>query len=288
MSFKIVETRLAAEVAAAATVNVAYPTGTNAGTFKGAVGHKMMLGEVLLSSPADFTLAFGAANITVTNAYGSAWASGSRVWLELQIAGGADIPLVNKTSAATLALVNLGAPLAASAAGLAAAQTPAAAGDLVLAADSLDVPRNITETGVAATVAHTLTVTGVDEYDEAVVETITGAVGATTVSGKKAFKSITSIAVSGATTGAITVGWGDVLGLPVFLQEEAMVLKEIEDDAAAAAGTLLAGVVTEPSATTGDVRGTYDPSSACNGAKVFRLVATLADPTYKGLTQYAG
>ena len=287
--YQIVDTNLAAAVANAATVNVAYPPGTNAGTFKGAVGHQMMLGGDLLTAPEKFTLAFNAANITVTNGSGATWPAGSRVYLQLEVVGnGVVINGVKRTVPATVGYINLGSPLAASAAGIAAAQTPAAAGNLVLAANALDVPRNITETGVAATIAHTLTVTGVDEYDKPMVETITGAVGATTVAGKKAFKSVSNIAVSGGTTGAITVGWGDVLGLPLFLQDSDFVLKEIQDDAAAVAGTFVNGDQAKPTATTGDVRGTYDPNAACNGAIAFRLAVAVPDPTYKGLSQFSG
>lgn len=294
MSFEIVDTTLAASVASAATVNVSYPSGTDAGTYKGAIGHSISYqaaagstGAARLTAPQDFTLTFNASNITVTNGTGAGWPSGARLYLQLERPGAANIEGVKRAVAASMAYINLGAPVAASAAGLAASQTPAAAGNLTLAATVLDVPRNITETGVAATVAHTLTVTGTDEYGNRVVETITGAVGATTVAGKKAFKSISSIAVSGGTTGAITVGWGDVLGLPLFVQDSDFVFKEIQDDAAAAAGTFVAGDLTKPSATTGDVRGTYDPSAACNGAIVFRLAVAVPDPTNKGLTQYS-
>lgn len=288
MSYLIVNTHLSAAVANDATATVSYPSGTDAGTFKGAVGHKMLLGENLLSSPADFTVSFGAANITITNKFGASWASGERMYLELQTAGQDAISGVKRSVSATVAYINLGAPDAASENGIAASQTPASAGNLVLSVDTLDVPRNIIETGVAATVAHTLTVTGLDEYGNKVVETITGAVGAVTVAGKKAFKRITSIAVSGATTGAITVGWGDVLGLPLFLQDSDFVLKEIAGDAAAAAGAFVNGDESEPSATTGDVRGTYDPAAPCDGTTAFRLVVAVPDPAYKGLAQFAG
>lgn len=53
-------------------------------------------------------------------------------------------------------------------------------------------------------------------------------------------------------------------------------------------GTFVAGVTTEPSATTGDVRGTYSPTETPNGSLEFSLLVTVADPTFRGLTQYAG
>jgi hypothetical protein len=53
-------------------------------------------------------------------------------------------------------------------------------------------------------------------------------------------------------------------------------------------GTFVAGVQTTPTATTGDVRGTYDPSVACNGSLQFALLCALPDPTYRGVDNYDG
>ncbi len=86
-------------------------------------------------------------------------------------------------------------------------------------------------------------------------------------------------------TGA-TVGTGDVIGLPVFLPGTGYVLRELQDGAAATAGTIVAGVTTKATATTGDVRGTYDPNAACDGAKAFQLLTFLGDPGFKGVAQF--
>lgn len=53
-------------------------------------------------------------------------------------------------------------------------------------------------------------------------------------------------------------------------------------------GTFVAAVTTEPSATTGDVRGTYSPIETPNGSLEFSLLVSVPDPTFRGLTQYAG
>lgn len=55
-----------------------------------------------------------------------------------------------------------------------------------------------------------------------------------------------------------------------------------------ASGTFVAGVQTAPTATTGDVRGTYDPEDACDGILAFSLLALVPDPTYKGVDNYDG
>jgi hypothetical protein len=110
----------------------------------------------------------------------------------------------------------------------------------------------------------------------------------TSFTGKKAFKTVTRIAVSADVTAA-TVGTGDVLGLPAFLGQTGYVLKELQDGAAATAGTLVAGIQTAAgsTATTGDVLGTYDPNAACDGSKSFQLVVVMPD-TYAGIPQFAG
>src|SRR3546814_4338331 len=85
---------------------------------------------------------------------------------------------------------------------------------------TFDVPRNVVITGAASVTSVTFTITGTDVFGDDLVETITGPTGATAASGKKAFKTVTAIAVSATTTAAVTVGTGDVLGLPVYRSEE--------------------------------------------------------------------
>jgi hypothetical protein len=290
MSYKIIDTLLGSAVANDATFTVSYPTGTNAGSFKGAVGHKMMLGTALLSAPADFTLTFGTADITVTNKSGSTWASGERAYLEIQTVGDDYIEGVNRTVPATIAYVELGAPDTADGDGVAASQavtvatTPLAVIDGALADDGVatfDVPRNVVAAWTGTAV---LTITGTDEYGDTVVES---SASGTSMTGKKAFKSVSSASFSANVTAA-TIGTGDVLGLPLFVQDGDFIIKEVQDDAAATAGTAVGGDTAEPTATSGDVRGTYDPNAACDGSKAFRLAVIVTDPTYKGQAQYAG
>src|SRR3546814_13704308 len=91
------------------------------------------------------------------------------------------------------------------------------------------VPRNVVITGAASVTSVTFTITGTDVFGDDLVETITGPTGATAASGKKAFKTVTAIAVSATTTAAVTVGTGDVLGLQVYLPSSGAVLKELQD-----------------------------------------------------------
>jgi len=107
------------------------------------------------------------------------------------------------------------------------------------------------------------------------------------MAGKKAFRTFTGVA-GGADVTGLAVGNSKVLGLPVFLTEIGDVLAELEDGAAATAGTVLPGVADAATATTGDIRGTYAPNSNPDGNTVFELTVALRDPSYKGGAQYAG
>lgn len=89
--------------------------------------------------------------------------------------------------------------------------------------------------------------------------------GATPVAGVKAARWVDSITIPEGGSSTINVGYGNVLGLPYFTVE---VNKEFADGLAAGAGTFVAGVTTDPqTATTGDPRGTYVPSTTPDGVK---------------------
>ena len=177
-------------------------------------------------------------------------------------------------------------PLALGTNNIATSQTPAAAGSLTLTAGAgvlqtlnaanqtvlrLDCPRALSVTGTTGTVAVTVTVSGFDAYGLPQTEARTGPAGATTVTFQKAFRDILSVSVSGGTTAAITVGTSDVLGLPVAVIDGGYVADigwagALTTDT----GTFVAASQVTATSTTGDVRGTYKPSSATNGVK--RLV----------------
>jgi hypothetical protein len=154
---------------------------------------------------------------------------------------------------------------------------------------SLDVPRNVIITSVGNDSGITFTVQGFDEYGVAVREVITGA-NAGVAAGKKAFKTVSSITASGAAAGNVSVGVGNVLGLPVWVPTAGHILRELVDDATATAGTFVGGLAlaTVPSGTNADVRGTMVPNSAPDGTKAYGILAFLSDPTFKGNDQFAG
>lgn len=143
----------------------------------------------------------------------------------------------------------------------------------------VDVPRAVSVTIGAGTITNrNVTVTGYDYYGQPMSEVIaTGTTQSTTVNGKKAFWQITAATVSGAVGATISLGTTDILGAPVRISNAGYVARVGWNDTLAEdAGTLVDAVATTATTTTGDVRGTYVPSSATDGTK--RLVMGILLP----------
>jgi hypothetical protein len=182
-------------------------------------------------------------------------------------------------------------PQTASTSNIAATQTPAAAGNLTLTAGAgtksvvradgttviqLDCPRAVAVSLVTGGTARAYTITGFDYYGQAMSEVITSVAAATT-NGKKAFYQITTISGAGASTTAVTVGTTQLLGFPVRVNDGAYICHVGWNNGFAIdSGTFAAAVQTTATTTTGDVRGTFSPSSAPDGIK--RLVVGLMLP----------
>lgn len=138
--------------------------------------------------------------------------------------------------------------------------------------------RNVTITAGSTTGSGNVIVRGYDVYEQPMSEVLAIPATAITVSGKKAFKYISSVqAQAGAvTTGNVSVGTGDVFGIPVRVDLfEAAAIFYNNVQIVGAAGTFPTGLVYADqtpvaTTTTGDVRGTYAVQSASDGVK--RLV----------------
>lgn len=424
--FKTSQTTLGSAVATSGTITFSYPANTSAGSFA-AYGHKIWVDKLqkLLSSPSDFTVSFGASNITVTYLGSTTLPVGARVNAQFNIEGDDAGEIVERleesqvkhSALGNLINVNLGSPDTADADGYCASQdltsagvfsvstTAAAAIAAAALAGTADVPRNVVAAWTGTAV---LTITGTDEYGNTIVES---SASGTSLTGKKAFKTVTGISSSANIT-SLTVGTGDVLGLPFFVGSASKVLQELKDgvllarrpgkvylngqmlEAAVDAGTafnivspvagsirklttisqgtittggaitveintvavtglsvvvadgavegevdsdepttlgssttvvavgdrieiipaagfnasadiyfvleidvtpagqldgiFVAGVSSAATATTGDVRGTYDPNLACDGSTAYNLLIASEDPKYLGVAQYAG
>lgn len=287
--------QLTTAVASGGTFTLDYPVGFVRGNFGlDAQQHVLLVGANFYNDATKFSVAFGASEITVTWKGSGTISAGTYVQAQLDVRGGPDkntsqYSYPARVNPVNLVKVSLGAPIATAAANVRAAASVAGAGAVgSLLITTLDVPRNLIFTSAGNDTGITFTVTGKDEYNAVVVETITGA-NAGVAAGKKAFKTITSIVASGASAGNVSIGVGNVLGLPIVVSGAHQILREIIDNGTATAGTFVAGLAraTTPSATTADVRGTYVPNSAPDGAKVYDLILAVDDPTYVGV-QFAG
>lgn len=115
--------------------------------------------------------------------------------------------------------------------------------------------------------------------------------GTTPVLFLKAFKRVNEVVVATGITGTIDVGTRDALGLPY---KTLSIDAEIADGALQSAGTFVAPVLTDPqTASTGDPRGTYDPTVTLDGTVLVEILATAdnwrnADGNggYHGIKQY--
>lgn len=294
MTFKTVSGILAAAVAVNGTVAIGYPPGFSRGDFIPGVDHRMVVNQAEMKSAVGISLSFGATTVTVTNTSGAAWPAGSPFVFQFEVPSSelGQLAIDQKTRMLRVTpwpmrYLDLGSPLALSAAGLRAAAAVAGAGALALIQNFLDVPRALTILSAGNDSGITFTVRGFDVYGFPLTEVITGA-NAGTAAGKKAFFSGISVTASAAAAGNVSVGWGNVLGLPAYLNNASHIVKEFQDDVAPAAGTTVAGDQAVATGTTGDVRGTYVPNVVPDGTKAYGLLCALPDPGYLGATNFAG
>lgn len=162
------------------------------------------------------------------------------------------------------------------------------------------IGRALAVTAASGATYATATISGYDVYGQPVVEAITLTAGSQ-VAGKKAWKYVRSVVLSGGTadtTHAYSVDTTNVYGLPLRSDSFGDVIANYAASLTAvtmitAPTTYVASVQTAPSATTGDVRGTFGAFTASTGAS--KLVIRQTPPVTNvgsltgllGATQYA-
>lgn len=181
------------------------------------------------------------------------------------------VPLTKQTNNISVAATYSGAASAVIAAGTGTTSVVRADGTTVV---QVDVPRALSITiGTGTITNRTVTISGYDYYGQAMSEAIaTGTTQSTTVNGKKAFYQISGATVSGSVGGTVAIGTTDIFGSPVRFTDRGYLdsvgwNNTLAEDAAT---TVVADTTSPATTTTGDVRGTVQPSSASDGTK--RLV----------------
>lgn len=136
-------------------------------------------------------------------------------------------------------------------------------------------PRNIvsTTTHGSSVVAMTITISGYDQYFEAMSElhTVTATGTSKVVNGKKAFAYVESIAITAAAdaeANTLNLGTGDVFGLP-FRVDEIFEVVPFNNSIPETGATVVVADTTTATTSTGDVRGTVDFTDAADASKKF-------------------
>jgi len=173
--------------------------------------------------------------------------------------------------------VSFGAPAAANATAIVNAQSIAVAlsVDLTGATPIVETYGRTISVVASGAATSTLTVKGWDYLGQPINEDFT-LNGATPVAGKKAFKAFQTLVINTTTAATtINIGTGGGLGLPY---KALRVEWEVANGAAVAAGTLTAPALTDPqTASTGDPRGTYAPTTAMNGTNILSAAFSFAN-----------
>ena len=160
---------------------------------------------------------------------------------------------------------------------------------------TFDVARGVSITSTGNESGITVTFTGTDKDGDALVEDVAGP-NNTTVYGVKAFGTVTSVVVDGATTSTngVNVGSSNVIGFDYRLGNKGECLGVYVDGVPETTLTLVNGFSASgtSTATTADVRGTFTPNAAPNGAKYFTAVMALDDnlsiTELNGAAQFGG
>jgi hypothetical protein len=129
--------------------------------------------------------------------------------------------------------------------------------------------------------AGNFTVAGRDMYGYKMTETIAG--GSTSLAGKKAFKYVSSITnASAPTSTGVSIGFGDVFGLPLYTpyagQNLALNLNSTAGISAAVIASttnLILGTTVTQTSTTPDVRGTFTSTTASNALQRLQMQVTV-------------
>ena len=310
MGFKIYTFSPASAVATGGTMAFVLGNASELGMVRNE-GNHVLYAEGLgaqFAFPNDFTISWSGSTATVTYNGTTSIPAGTVVKLQLETAGennyltslpatlaevGKDYLGNIRWTNARIVRVLFGAIATASATSVVNAATRTGTNTLTTYATpvTMDVPRTLQYVcGSAGDTTQTCTMRGLDEFGVAVTETVT-LNGTSVVHGKKAFKTVISDTISASLTTTISIGSDTGIGLPFFIPGGTGVgigniLKELTDNAVPTAGTAKGGDLTKATATTGDVRGTWVPNTAPDGAKVYEAWVCTSDTSFRGVPQF--
>ena len=313
--FETVQVQLSAVLTTGGTLTVGYPAGRSRGDYLLGTEHRIAWNGVYLKYPQDFSVTLNAASAVFTINANVTMPANAVIFVQFDRVGGNNSSFMeqledlsrqlqaSKTSVASAPSIfwSIGSPLALDTAGAAALQTPGSMPTTIGTALQLtingtraaagkaypDIARNLSVTCASNMSTQTVGAIGVDVYGNVMCENITGP-NATTVYGKKSFARIDQLYVWGTgTIYAFSIGFGKTFGLPISLVQTALVLKELQNGAIPTAGTFVAADYSTPTATTGDVRGTWTPNATLDGTIALAILFNALNFD-TGAIQYAG
>lgn len=136
----------------------------------------------------------------------------------------------------------------------------------------LDCPRAILVTGTSGATAVAITIFGWDMYGQRMQESFLTPADTNTTLSRRAYKWVQAIYIGGNTTADISIGTADKFGLPFYAGSLNYVNAVYNAGATTAGvgtgGTTVVGDATAVSASTGDVRGTFAPTTPASGARL--------------------
>lgn len=276
------------------SVTLPYPPGKNEASFFGAFGHNLVVDDVFYKSPIDFVVVPKPEHLELHWQHERVLRSGNILYMRLEELGTTyyydqkNNVTVQNMVASSLFMVNLRAPREKDREHYVKLCRVESEGVLPQENKAPDVPRNVTVVSTANDTHRAFCIDGFDCYDRPMTEIVTGP-NAGIRQGRKAFAKVARISVDGPCNGDIAVGFGNRLGLPVYLPAEGYVIQEMVAGKQPPRGMIITGETGTPTATSGDRRGTYSPSPSVelNGRNAIYLLLSLPNPGNIGSPDYA-
>lgn len=300
---------LTTDLADAGTLAFNLPTGFSSNSFLLGNRHELEINGTLLTAPEDFTIAFATTVATITNRTGAAFLTGQTATLypdtdgnivNVFDNGGDNQVILLTTCPVQLMKIDIGQPIVADVDAIVDAVTADVDGVLAIETNTagltftMDTPvgRNITGDSSSASDDTTLAIRVVGQDTDFQPQTEEIAMnGTTAVAGVKAFSSVESVTfftvatgAVAASTGAIDVGFGDIFGLPIRLNNEVhQIEREFIDNTIVTTGTFVVGSLVPETNTSPDKRGTFLPATAADSSNTYTIYMWMVDVNDGGL-----
>lgn len=293
MQYALINTPLRRRLAYGESLILDYPKGTTQGTYFSGIYHILTVGERCYRAPSDFIIEFTPEHVRFIWMHARTLPEGSILHLQLERSAAGfyrdhrhNVTILHMVSA-HLFMIDLRAPLNKNLSWYRQPLSVPCKSILTLDQKAPDLPRNVTIHSTGNDTHLTFTVTGENCYGAEMAENIQGA-NQGVAFGRKAFAAITSIAASESSDGDVAIGYGNRLGLPVYLPAAGYVMRALANGEEISGGRFVPGDAGYPSATGGDRRGTYTPprSLPLDGRHALHILLSLPNPGNTGAAEY--